>query len=366
MAADLRERLQETLGGAYRLDRELGGGGMSRVFVAEERALGRRVVVKVLSPELAADVSAERFAREVRLAASLQQANIVPVLTAGAADGLPFYTMPFVDGQSLRARLQREGALPVAEACSVLKDVTRALAYAHGRGVVHRDIKPENVLISGGAGVVTDFGIAKAITAARTDGGQGSVTLTQVGTSIGTPAYMAPEQAAADPAADHRVDLYALGVVGYELLAGRPPFHGRTPQKLLAAQMAERPAPIESLRPDTPPALAALVVRCLEKEPDARPQSAAEVLQALDSVSSGGAHAARPAIALASRRTLGRALGVYALAFVAIAVAARAAIVAIGLPDWVFPGVLVIMALGLPVVLLTSLVHHQARMAHTL
>src|SRR5918911_2834216 len=318
MAADLRERLQETLGGAYRLDRELGGGGMSRVFVAEERALERRVVVKVLSPELAAGVSAERFAREVRLAPSLQQANIVPVLAAGVADGLPFYTMPFVEGQSLRARLARDGALSLTEAVGILKDVARALAYAHARGVVHRDIKPENVLLSGGAGVVTDFGIAKAITAARTDGDRPAPTLTQVGTSVGTPAYMAPEQAAADPGADPRVDIYAFGVMAYELLAGRPPFHGRTSQRLLAAHMAERPEPISEWRPDTPPALAELVMRCLEKEPSARPQSAAEVLHALDAVTSGGAHAAAPAIVLASRRARGPAPPAYGPALAVI------------------------------------------------
>jgi serine/threonine-protein kinase len=225
------------------------------------------VVVKVLSPELAAGVSAERFAREVRLAASLQQANIVPVLAAGAADGLPFYTMPFVEGQSLRARLQRDGALPIAEAVSILKDVARALAYAHARGVVHRDIKPENVLLSGGVGVVTDFGIAKAITAARTDGDRPAPTLTQVGMSVGTPAYMAPEQAAADPAVDHRADIYALGIVAYEMLTGAPPFTGGSSQALVAAHLVEAPTPVTSRRPDVPPELAALARTAAEGGP---------------------------------------------------------------------------------------------------
>ena len=188
MALDLRDQLQRTLGTAYVLERELGGGGMSRVFVARETALGRTVVVKVLSPELAAGISVDRFRREIQLAAQLQHAHIVPVLAAGETDGLPFYTMPFVEGQSLRTRLSRP-PLPIAEVQSYLRDVARALAYAHARGVVHRDIKPDNVLVAGGSAVVTDFGVAKALSNARGD--MPGATLTSVGTSLGTPAYMA-------------------------------------------------------------------------------------------------------------------------------------------------------------------------------
>lgn len=182
----LRDDLQSSLSDAYTLDRELGGGGISRVFVAEERRLGRRVVIKVLPTELAAGLSAERFEREIRVAASLQQADIVPVLNAGDTKGVLYFTMPFVEGESLRARLRERGPLSPGETVSILRDVTRALAYAHDRGIVHRDIKPDNVLLSGGTAVVTDFGIAKAISAARTDGE--SATLTQLGTAIGTPA----------------------------------------------------------------------------------------------------------------------------------------------------------------------------------
>src|SRR5687767_12203298 len=213
---NLGQQLQNTLGTAYTLDRELGGGGMSRVFVADERRLNRKVVIKVLSPELAAGVSAERFEREIQLAASLQQANIVPILAAGDTDGLPFYTMPYVEGQSVRARLAANGPLPVADVVGILRDVAKALSYAHERGVVHRDIKPDNVLLSGGTAVVTDFGIAKAISAARAPSEGG--TLTQLGTSIGTPAYMAPEQAAGDPNVDHRADIYSLGIMAFEML----------------------------------------------------------------------------------------------------------------------------------------------------
>src|SRR5262245_7265433 len=185
---ELRDQLQQTLGLAYTLERELGGGEMSRVFVATEEALGRPVVVKVLPPETAGQVSVERFKREIRLAASLQQANIVPVLTAGDAGGVPYYTMPFVKGESLRARLTAKGALPVAECVAILRDVARALAFADREGVVHRDIKPENILLSGGTAVVTDFGIAKAIVASSTQ--PGASTLTQMGMALGTPAYM--------------------------------------------------------------------------------------------------------------------------------------------------------------------------------
>lgn len=362
--SDIRSRLQESLSGSYTLERELGGGGMSRVFVAEEHRLGRRVVVKLLSPELSAAVSASRFEREIRVAASLQQANIVPVLAAGDLEGLPYYTMPFVDGESLRARLGR-GPLSIAETVSILRDISRALAYAHEHGVVHRDIKPDNVLLSGHTAVVTDFGIAKAIAAAAS--APSGATLTQLGTAIGTPAYMAPEQAAGDPATDHRADIYAFGCVAFELLAGQPPFPGLPPHKLLVAHMSETPKPVNTLRPDCPPALASLVMQCLAKDPASRPQSATELLRLLEVVASPSApQAAMPAILIGGRTMLVRALGVYAAAFVGVAIVARAAVIAIGLPDWVFPGALGVMALGLPVILFTAYaqkVSHRAAMA---
>jgi serine/threonine-protein kinase len=284
----LREQLQAALGSAYALDRELAGGGMSRVFVATETALGRKVVVKVLHPELAAEITVERFSREIKLVAKLQQANIVPLLTTGHTGDVPFYTMPFVEGLSLRQRLSDTGRLPISEVVGILRDVARALAYAHDAGVVHRDIKPENVLISGGAAVVTDFGIAKAVTVSRTHTTAASPTLTQAGAGIGTPAYMPPEQATGDPTIDHRADIYAFGCLAYELLAGHPPFRETSVHELMAAHMTRTPVALGSLRGDTPPRLVHLVMRCLEKMPDERPQQARELLETLDTVATPG------------------------------------------------------------------------------
>ncbi len=359
---ELREQLQTLLGGAYRIERELGGAGMSRVFAATETAFGRKVVIKVLPAELGAGVNVDRFNREIQVAANLQHPHIVPVLTAGEMDGVPFYTMPFIDGQSLRAKLAA-GPIPISECVSYLRDVARALAYAHDRGVVHRDIKPDNVLISGASATVTDFGIAKAITAARaseTVGGGGVGALTQLGMSIGTPTYMAPEQAAADPNTDHRADIYSFGCMAYEMLTGRPPFTEQSPQRLLAAHMGSRPQPVSELRPETPAALADLVMQCLEKEPDARPQSAADVARVLDAVSTGST------AALASARRplgLGRGAIVYVIASIAAVIVAKAAEVAFAVPDWGVMTTIAIVTLGAPFYLATAYVQRLARRA---
>src|SRR5690348_3192570 len=226
VTTELRDHLQTVLTNAYAVERELAGGGMSRVFVAEERALGRRVVVKVLSPDLAAGVNAERFRREIQLTARLQHPHIVPILSAGEMDGLPFYTMPFVEGESLRVRLVRTGAMGVAQVVNIIRDVARALEFAHEKGVVHRDIKPDNILLAGESATVTDFGIGKAIAASRISSGDDA--LTELGIALGTPQYMAPEQIAADPAIDHHADLYSLGCVAFELFAGETPFAGQS------------------------------------------------------------------------------------------------------------------------------------------
>jgi eukaryotic-like serine/threonine-protein kinase len=312
---DLQARLQESLAAAYLIERELGGGGMSRVFLAEEKALARQVVVKVLSPNLIGDLDMGRFAREIMLAARLQQANIVPVLTAGTTDELPYYTMPFVDGATLRERMA-SGPIPIREGIAILRDVTRALAYAHARGVVHRDIKPENVLLSGGAAVVTDFGIAKAVEQALgrpaddaplSDGIAGEpatnefvTMLTQHGTSLGTPAYMSPEQTSADPDIDHRADLYALGMTAYEMFAGAHPFDGKRGVALLAAHFTQVIPPLNERRADAPAALCALIMRCLAKEQNDRPSTTAEVLDTLNgiAVTSATADDGRPSVAV--------------------------------------------------------------------
>jgi serine/threonine protein kinase/tetratricopeptide (TPR) repeat protein len=311
---DLRDQLQHALGNSYTIERELGGGGMSRVFLATELALGRRVVVKVLPAVLMGDVSTARFRREISFAAQLQHPHLVPLLSAGEIDGLPYYTMPYVEGESLRARLAH-GALPIPETISILRDVARALEYAHAKGVTHRDIKPDNVLLAGRSAVVTDFGVAKAITDAAAVNG----TMTVAGAALGTPAYMAPEQASGDATSDHRVDIYAFGVMAYEMIAGDPPFAGRSVHAVLAAHAVEDPPDIASLRPATPHALAELVMRCLAKRPGDRPQSAAEIAQQLDGVATPleGSHSgpsyARTTTPAAVRRRLALALAAVAV-----------------------------------------------------
>ena len=319
MPDPLREDLQRSLGSAYTIERELGGGAMSRVFLAREERLAREVVVKVVSPTLAVELSAERFQREIALAAGLQEPHIVPVLTASeTAAGLPYYTMPFVAGESLRARLAR-GRLRTGEAVSILRDVACALAYAHERGVVHRDIKPENVLISSGTAVVTDFGIAKAINVSRTATipEDGAVTLTRPGSSIGTPAYMSPEQATGGEV-DGRADVYAWGVLAYELLAGSHPFADRTtaPQ-LITAHLTEHPRPLATRTSDLPATVAALVMRALAKDPEGRPSSA-ELLAGLGTTSAGASDGARRAA-----RRVGFALLLVLVGAVAFAVLGR-------------------------------------------
>ncbi|HEY7567083.1 MAG TPA: serine/threonine-protein kinase, partial [Gemmatimonadaceae bacterium] len=239
---DLLDRLRSRLAGSYRIERELAG-GMSRVFVAEDVHLARKVVLKVLPAELAGEVNQARFEREIRLAARLQHPHIVPVLAAGSADDLPYYVMPFIEGESLRARLARTGELPLGEVVRLLREVLDALEYAHRQGVVHRDIKPDNILLTGQHAVVTDFGVAKAVSDAAGEG-----RLTSTGIALGTPAYMAPEQIGAEPNVDHRADIYAVGALAFEMATGLPPFRSATTQGLLAAHMTQAPPSLSSLR----------------------------------------------------------------------------------------------------------------------
>ena len=278
LRAQLRARLQATLGDGYKLERVLEGGAMSRVFLAEETALGRHVVIKVLAPEMSGSVRVERFRREIQLAAKLNHPHIVPVLHASDAGELLYYAMPFVEGETLRVKLSRDGELPMGDSVRLLRDVADALAYAHMHDIVHRDLKPENILVSGRHALVTDFGVAKALAAATSS----QVTVTSAGIALGTPAYMSPEQALADPNVDQRADLYALGVIAYEMLTGAHPFAGRPAPALLKAHATEAPEPIRRRRRSISASLGALVMRLLEKRPSDRPQSAEEVLRVLE------------------------------------------------------------------------------------
>ncbi len=281
---DLLARLQTALGDAYRIEKELGGGGMSRLFLATEASLHRPVVIKLLPPEFASEVSAARFKQEIELAAHLQHPNILPVLTAGAKGDLLFYVMPFVSGESLRHRLTREGKLPVADTVRILHEVADALAHAHAEGVIHRDIKPENILLEGGYAVLTDFGVARALVESQSGG-----RLTDTGLAVGTPGYMSPEQAAGERHIDARADVYALAVVGYEMLAGYPPFSGPTAPALLAAHLTVTPKPVADVRPDTPPGVSNAIARALAKDPNVRLRTAAEFRDALGAPHGGAA-----------------------------------------------------------------------------
>ncbi len=275
--ADLPSRLVAVLADRYALERELGQGGMATVYLAEDVRHRRKVAVKVLRPELAATLGPERFSREIEVAARLQHPHILPLHDSGEAGGFLFYVMPYVDGHNLRHRLTQQGELPIHDAVRIMSEVADALAYAHGQGVVHRDIKPDNVLISGRHALVTDFGVAKAVSEAT-----GRHQLTSVGIALGTPAYMAPEQAAADPHLDHRVDIYALGALGYELLTGRPLFTGQSSAEVLAAQVTQQPEPIAARRPGVPEALDAIIMKCLAKRPADRWQDAGELALQLE------------------------------------------------------------------------------------
>ncbi len=371
--SDLTERLQRAIGTTYRLERELPGGGMSRVFLATEVHLARKVVVKVLPPEMAAAVQTERFAREIQVAASLQHPHIVALLTAGSADGLAWYVMPYIEGESLAAKLAREGALPVNDALRILRDIIDALAYSHGRGVVHRDIKPDNVMLTGRHALVTDFGVAKAVSASS--GGRGA--LTTGGVALGTPTYMAPEQAAADPNVDHRADLYAVGVMAYEMLTGRTPFVTATPQAMLAAHVTAYPDQITLHRPSLQPMLAGAVMRCLEKHPADRWQSSAELAAVIETAAtpSGGLTpvptSPHAAVLAEADRALEQAhpfriAALFALATVIVVATIFAATRVFGLPDWVWIGSAGLMALGFPIVMYTGRVERKrARVMQT-
>jgi Tol biopolymer transport system component/tRNA A-37 threonylcarbamoyl transferase component Bud32 len=316
-------RLAAALADRYTIERELGAGGMATVYLAQDLKHDRQVAIKVLREDLSASLGAGRFLREIKIAAQLQHPHILPLLDSGEADGFLFFVMPYIKGQSLRERLEREGELPVHEAVRLITEVVDALVEAHEHGVVHRDIKPDNVMLSGRHALVTDFGVAKAISEAT-----GRNTVTTLGVAVGTPTYMSPEQAAADPHVDHRSDIYSVGVMAYEMLSGRPPFTGSTPQQVLAAHVTEAPDSVSKRRPAIPAAIEAVVMRCLAKRPADRFQTAAELHAALEPLAtpSGGLTptATEPIRAVVGARRFSGISRAAALAAGVIAVAAAA------------------------------------------
>jgi len=259
----------------YRLDRELGQGGMATVYLAEDVKHDRKVAIKVLRPELAAVIGAERFLSEIKTTANLQHPHILPLHDSGAADSFLFYVMPFVEGESLRDRLSREKQLPIGDAVRIATEVADALDYAHRHGVIHRDIKPENILLHDGRALVADFGIALAASKA------GGTRMTETGMSLGTPTYMSPEQAMGEREITLRSDVYALGAVTYEMLTGDPPFTGSTAQAIVARVVTESPRPLRPQRHTIPPDVEAAVLTALEKLPADRFATAHEFAEAL-------------------------------------------------------------------------------------
>lgn len=325
LPADLLDPLRTALADRYHVKREIGSGGMATVYLAEDLRHHRKVAVKVLRPELTISLGAQRFLREIDVVAQLQHPNILPLLDSGIAASFLYYVMPYVDGPSLRTRLANQGQLPVNDAVRTLIGVVDALAEAHRHGIVHRDVKPDNVLLTGRHAMVTDFGVAKAVNEAG-----GTQIVTSVGITLGTPAYMAPEQAAGDPHIDHRVDIYAVGVLAYEMLTGSPPFSGATP-RVLSAHMTDEPEPPRARRPEIPAALEGVVLKCLQKDPAQRWQSADELLAQLESFATTSG-----VITPLPRAGVGALATVVRKPKIAIPLAAvLAALVAIGLWAWV-------------------------------
>src|SRR5437667_12617064 len=268
-------RVQAALAGRYTIERELGRGGMATVYLAQDRKHHRQVAIKVLKPELAAALGPERFLREIDTAARLTHPHILPLHDSGGADGFLYYVMPYVEGESLRERLKREGQLPLEEALRIAREVASALSHAHSHDVVHRDIKPENILISGGEAVVADFGIGRAITAAARD------TLTGTGIAIGTPGYMSPEQATGGARLDGRSDIYSLACVLYEMLAGDPPYVASSSEAILARQSMDPVPRLRTVRETVPAAVEQVIGQALSKVPADRFATAAAFAEAL-------------------------------------------------------------------------------------
>ena len=271
------QRLRDALSQSYSIDRELGRGGMATVYLAQDSKHDRVVALKVLHPDLAASLGPDRFLREIKLAARLNHPHILPLFDSGQADGFLYYVMPYVEGESLREKLDREQQLSIEEAVHHGRAIASALDYAHRQGIVHRDIKPENVMLYEGEAMVMDFGIAKAVSAA------GSETLTQTGMMVGTPAYVSPEQAAGESNLDGKSDQYSLACVVYEMITGERPFAGATPQAIMAKRFSETPKPLRALRSTVPESVEKAVGRAMSTEAQGRYSTTAQFGQALAS-----------------------------------------------------------------------------------
>jgi serine/threonine-protein kinase len=325
MSDSTLDRLRTALAGEYDIAEEIGSGGMATVYLATDVKHDRRVAIKVLRPELAAALGPDRFPREIKIVAQLQHPHVLPLHDSGESEGFLYYVMPYVDGESLRSKVDREGQLPVHDAIRILREVVDALAHAHQRGIMHRDIKPDNVMMSGRHAMVMDFGVAKAVKDA------GGEKLTTVGVAVGTPVYMSPEQATAEGELDQRSDIYAVGILGFELLTGKPPFHGKTAQAVLSAHVLETPPSVTDIRPSVAPRIADLIAKCLEKNPADRWQTAEELLGQLEALGtpSGGV---TPTDTRPVQATPARAPAVSRRAW--IGSAAAAVVVAAGFGGW--------------------------------
>ena len=280
---EMLELLKVAFEGVYKVEKEMKSGGMSRLFVATDIELHRRVVIKILPPELTSPMMLARFRRESKVTALLHHPHILPIISAGVRGGLAYYIMPFFEGESLRARLRREGRLSIEDGVRLLCEISDALSCAHEQGIVHRDIKPENILILGGHAVLADFGIASALTGVGNETGE---RITGTGMSLGTVGYMPPEQALGEKNVDGRADIYSVGVVGFEIFAGRPPFSGETDHAILVAHLTRDPEPLEHFRADTPLAVRLAIRKSMQKDPASRFQSASEFLEAIGGSSS--------------------------------------------------------------------------------
>jgi len=344
-------KVRTALAAEYRIERVLGEGGMATVYLAQDLKHRRQVAVKVMRPELAATLGADRFLREVEIAAKLSHPHILPVFDSGAASGFLYYVMPYVEGETLRDRLHREGKLPVEDAVRLAREVAEALAYAHGRGIIHRDIKPANVLLGSGHALVADFGIARA-----TDGG---AVLTQTGLSVGTPQYMSPEQASGERDVDARSDVYAIGCVLYEMLTGQPPYTGPTPQAILVRSLTGDVRPLAALRPEVPRTVAAVVAHAMARTPAERYQTAGELVVALDAALEATRSGATPTVVAGP--TAGQVGAIFGIAAAAALAVIYAVMKQVGLPPWAFALAVVLMATGWPVLQLTRRVEARRR-----